>query len=111
MRFRARRDSADQEDDLATMIRNAMWRVLGVAITILLMGSAIATASHAHASEADYPQSCTVCHVVHQPVHVGEAVALPEPVLPGVVALEASSPSETPTRWQFHPRLSRAPPA
>lgn len=111
MRFRARRDSADQEDDLATMKRNAMWRVLSVAITISLMGSAIATASHAHARGADTPQSCTVCHVVHQPVHVGETVALSEPVLPGVVALQASGSSETPTRWQFHPRSSRAPPA
>ena len=86
-----------------------MWRVLGVAMTISLMGSAIATASHAHG--ADYPQSCTVCQVVHQPVHAGETVALSESVLPGVVALEASALAETPTRSQFHPRLSRAPPA
>lgn len=91
--------------------RSGIRRVLSVALAISLMGSAIAAANHTHARGAERPQNCAVCHVVHQPVQVGGAVALPEPVLPGVVTLEASAPSETPTGWQFHPRLSRAPPA
>ncbi|MFC1530683.1 hypothetical protein ACFL5T_00275 [Gemmatimonadota bacterium] len=86
-------------------------RVLGVALAISLLGSAILAASHTHERGTDYPQNCAVCHVVHQPVQVGDAVALPEPVLPGAVTLEASVPSETHTPTQFHPRLSRAPPA
>ena len=90
--------------------RNAMWRVLGVALTISLTGSTIATTSHAHLGGADYPQTCAVCHIVHQPVQVGDAVPLPEPVLPGAVTLEATTPSEAPTLWRFFPRLSRAPP-
>jgi len=88
-----------------------MRRVLAIAVAISLMGSAVATTSHTHARVADYPQSCAVCHVVHQPVQVGDAVALPEPALPGVVALETTVPSETPTPWQFSTNLSRAPPA
>jgi len=88
-----------------------MWRVFCAALAISLMGSAIATARHAHARGADYPQSCTVCHVVHQPVQVGDAVTLAEPALPGVVTMEATAPCETPTRWPFYGRLSRAPPA
>ena len=86
-------------------------RVLGVALAISLLGSAIVAASHTHTRGTDYPQNCAVCHVVHQPVQVGDAVARPEPVLPSVVTLEASAPSETPTSTHFHPRLSRAPPA
>ena len=111
------RDFADQESDLATMRRSdalrrrAMWRVLGVALGISLVGSGIATASHSHARGADYLQQCAVCQAVHQLVQAGDAVALPEPVSPRVVTLEAAPPSETPVRRTFHSRLSRAPPA
>ena len=110
-------DSADQEGDLTTMRRsdalrrNAMWPVLGVALAISLLGSTVATTTHTHARGTDYPQDCAVCHVIHQPVQVGDAVELPEPALPGVASLKASVPTETPARWQYQPRLSRAPPA
>jgi hypothetical protein len=90
--------------------RNGIWRVLGVALTISLVGSAIVMANHAHALGSDNSQNCAVCQVVHQPVQLGNPVAQPEPTLPRAMALVATTPSETPTRQPFHPHLSRAPP-
>lgn len=85
--------------------------MLGVALAITLVGTAIVEVTHAHAGRSEQPLSCALCVVVQQSVEVGDAVALPAPDLSHPVESNIAVPSTPLCRRPVHPRLSRAPPA
>ena len=82
--------------------KNQTRRLLGVALTISLLGITTATAAHEHVRGAEYSQSCTSCGVAHLPQQVNEAVKVPEQAY---FAMGDNSPnSEDGRSWGFVPQ-------